>query len=86
MKEGPRQVTNDPEASDPGGVHGVPIHGDVNDDEEVLMIPRVPRPSATQIAEHELVGSCILQKLVPPLRCVEWKSARTHRMVAQLRF
>ena len=40
------------------------------------MVPRVPNlppePSARQIAEHE---TCVVQKLVSSLRCVEVSSA-----------
>ena len=48
-------------------------------DGDKAMVPRMPnlppQPSARQIVEHELTGTCSVQKLVPSLRCVEGSSA-----------
>ena len=54
-----------------------PMRDDVDGDEAmVLRVPNLPpEPNARHIAEHELTGTCSVQKLVSSLRCVEGSSA-----------
>ena len=70
---------DDPPASGPEGVHGVPILDDANVGEGlvILRMPRLPpEPSARQIAEHEVTGPAVHRKWCR--HCVARKGTRRH--------